>query len=305
MVYLLPRLADGDVHVGLPPMILPSPPPFGAGQVTGWAFTLYAGGAAVLLAAAWALHMGIRRRDWLPATLISGGLVCSFVEPMLDILGHLRWANDLPMFLYTNFGIPIPLLIPFAYAAFFGLEPYFWYLVFRAGATVRQVFLVFAVAALSDIILETPAVQLRIWEYYGVQPYRVLGFPWWWSFINGFAFITVGALIWYLEPRLGGWRRLWLLAVPTCGMMGAYFTVGWPHMLAINSTLPTPIKWVATTVTMLFCLVGVRCIAHFVAVAEPSTDWTFRRLLVSRLLPPGRRERVLGVHPQRWTQGPT
>lgn len=282
---------------GMPPMIVPSPDPgLTAGTGVGWFFTLYAGGVIVLIALLWGLYVGVTKKHWLPLTLVGGGLICSFVEPMLDVLGHLHWAVDLPFFLYTNFGVSIPLLIPLAYAAFFGLEPYFWSRVFGQGVTVRQVFMVYAAASLSDVVLETPAVLLHAWDYYGVQPYRILDFPWWWSFINGLGFVTIGAIIWYLDPLLKGAQRLWFVLVPVSGMMVAYFAAGWPHFVAINSTLPGPVKWIVTTLSLGLCLVGVRCIAHFVAVPEQTVHWTMPKLFLFRFLLPSQRERMLADH---------
>ena len=280
-------------YPGMPEMTLPSPPPFSAGPVAGWFFTLYAGAFLVIVALIWALYVGFKKKNWLPIILIGGGFLCSLCEPMLDFLGHLRWANDLPVYVFHNFGIDIPLLIPFCYAAFLGLEPYFWYLVFKRGVTVKQTFLVFAVAGLTDAIMETPGLNLHVYEYYGVQPFTLLKFPYWWAFLNGLSFVLIGALIWYLEPRLKGWSRAWFLIVPPCGMMMAYFPAGWPHILALNSELPEPLKWVATAITCALTLVVVRIIAYFVAVDEPTVNWTVGKLVMFRFMLPHQRERML------------
>ena len=229
-------------------------------------FTLYAGAVGRHgIALIWALYTGFKQ-NWLPLILIGGGFLCSLLEPMLDLLGHLRWANDLPFYVFTNFGIDIPLLIPFCYAAFLGLEPYFIYQLFKRGVTVKQVMLIYVAAGLSDALMETPGLLLHVYEYYGVQPYTFLGFPYWWAFINGASFMTIGFFIWYLEPRLKGWHRALFLVIPPCGMMIAYFSVGWVHILALNSNLPTALKWVATTIMMVAYVGYIRGIAHFVAV---------------------------------------
>ena len=107
----------------MPPNILPSPSDFSAGHFAGWFFTLYAGLLVVSIAVIWALWTGFKNRNWLPSMLIFGGFLCSLLEPMLDLLGHLRWANDLPFYVFTNFGIQIPPLIPFCYAAFWAWSP--------------------------------------------------------------------------------------------------------------------------------------------------------------------------------------
>lgn len=286
----------------MPPNIEPSPSDFGAGAFAGWFFTLYAGLLVVSIALIWGLYTGFKRQNWLPLMLIFGGFLCSLVEPMLDLLGHLRWANDLPFYVFTNFGIDIPLLIPFAYAAFLGLEPYFIYLLFKRGVTVKQVMFMYVIAGMTDAVLETPGLLLNVYEYYGVQPYKFLEFPYWWAFINGASFMTIGFFIWYLEPRLKGWRRALFLVLPPIGMMVAYFSVGWIHILAINSTLPTPLKWVATTIMMAGYVLYIRGIAHFVAVPEEqAVDWHFGQLLTYRLLAflPPVRQRMFDAEAKR------
>jgi hypothetical protein len=94
-----------------------------AGHFAGWFFTLYAGLLVVSIALIRALWTGFKNHNWLPSVLIFGGFLCSLSEPMLDLLGHLRWANDLPFYVFTNFGIQIPPLIPFCYAAFWAWSP--------------------------------------------------------------------------------------------------------------------------------------------------------------------------------------
>lgn len=277
----------------MPPNVLPSPSDFGVGPVAGWFFTIYCGTLLFAIALVWAIWTGFRRRNWLPTLLLGGGLLCSLLEPMIDFVGHLRWANDLPIYAFTNFGIQVPLFIPFAYGTLIGLEAYFWSRLFRQGMTVRQVFLAFAVAGLSDAAMETPGLLLHVYEYYGVQPYRFLGFPYWWAFVNGAGFITIGFLVWYLEPKLKGWYRAGFLFVGPFGFMVAYWAVSWPHFLALNATLPTAVKWIATTVTMIMCLIWIRAIASVVAVDEKTMHWTFGRLLLLRLMLPHQRERML------------
>jgi len=286
----------------MPPNILPSPSDFSAGHFAGWFFTLYAGLLVVSIALVWALWTGLKNRNWLPLMLVFGGFLCSLLEPMLDLLGHLRWANDLPFYVFTNFGIQIPLLIPFCYAAFLGLEPYFIYLLFKRGLNVKQVMLVYLIAGMTDAIMETPGLLLHVYQYYGVQPYTFLKFPYWWAFINGASFMTIGFFIWYLEPRLKGWGRALFLVLPPIGMMVAYFSVGWVHILALNSTLPTAAKWVATTIMMAGFILYIRGMAYFVAVPEEeSVDWHFGHLLTYRLLAflPSTRQRMLDDEARR------
>jgi hypothetical protein len=275
----------------VPPHILPSPPPFGAPGWAIWVFFFVAGAAAVLAALPWSLYAGFAKRNWLPLIVIVSGFLCSLSEPMLDLLGHLRWANNLPT-AFTNFGIDVPWLIPPCYAAFLGLESYFCYYMLRRGITVNQCVMVWAVGGVTDAIMETVGLNLHIYEYYGLQPYTLFRFPYWWGFINGASFFTIGFMLWFLVPRLQGARKLWLLAVSPAGMMMTYFTTGWVHILAQNAELPVWTRWVATTVTMALCVGLVRFLGSFAAVAEPTHRWHFGHFFIYRLLTRSARERL-------------
>lgn len=285
-------LPDAPLAAGYPQMICTSPPPFEASDFAIHFFFFFAGAAAVLVALPWALYAGFKKSNWIPIFVLTSGFLTSLSEPMLDLLGHLRWARNLPV-AFTNFGIDVPWLIPPCYAAFFGLEAYFVYYLLKKGITVSQAVMVFAVGGLTDAIMETMGLNLQIYEYYGVQPYTLFKFPYWWGFINGAAIFCVGFLHWYVVPRLKKPSHyLWLLPLGPAGMMMLYFTAGWPHILGLNSTLPTPAKWVLTTITMVLCVLAVRFMASFAAVDTPTHNWTFWRMFYYRVLTPGARDKL-------------
>lgn len=155
----------------------------------------------------------------------------------------------------------------------------FVYVFFEAGVTVKQImFMMLPICIMTDAVMETVGLNLGVYEYYGYQPYTLFLFPYWWGFINAASFITVGYLIWVLEPRLKGAQRLALLFVAPTGMMIAYFSTGWPHLLAHNSTMPEWGRFIFATITMAACAGLVRIIAVAVAVPEPTMNWTFGRM---------------------------
>lgn len=281
-------------YPGMPPNVCPSPPPFDAGPFASWFFLFFAGGLAVLVALPYALHRGFRRGTWMPLMVLAAGFLTCLVEPMLDFLGHLRWADDLP-FVFSNFGLQIPWLIPFCYATFYGVEAYFFYLVFKHGVTVKQLMLLFPIGIVSDAIMETVGLNLHVYEYYGHQPFEFLRFPYWWGFINGAGFVTVGFFAWYLDSKLRGVNRFAILLAGPAGMMAVYFMVGWPHILAHNSTLPVWIRDIVAAMMMVGCVLWVRGIAYFVAVDEPRMTWSVGRWLAAlvQVFFPAGRERML------------
>lgn len=284
-------LPDAPLAPGYPQMVCTSPPPFEASDFAIHFFFFFAGAAAVLAAIPWAIYAGVKRDNWVPIWVVASGFLTSLSEPMLDFLGHLRWARNLPI-AFTNFGIDVPWLIPPCYAAFFGLEAYFCYYMLKKGITVNQALMVFAIGGLTDAIMETAGLNLKIYEYYGLQPYTLFKFPYWWGFINGAAIFTVGFLHWWLVPKLKGIQYAWILAFSPAGMMMLYFTAGWPHILGLNSTLPDWIKYILTTITMVLCVLAVRFMASFAAIDTPTHNWTFLRMFFYRVMTRSAREKL-------------
>src|SRR4051794_15000130 len=107
--------------------LLPGDTPLTATDFEAWFFTFWAGLLVVLIALPWALNCIRKRRDYLPILMLATGAITSLGEPMLDHVGHLRWANNLPGPAFSNFGLDIPILIPPCYALFMGLEAYWVY----------------------------------------------------------------------------------------------------------------------------------------------------------------------------------
>ncbi|MGE4425417.1 MAG: hypothetical protein AB7G37_03065 [Solirubrobacteraceae bacterium] len=271
-------MAEYGNSAGLPPNVKPLPAGFEAGSTNEIIFFFVAGAAVVLFALPWAIRAAMKR-NFVPILVIGSGLICALEEAMLDMLGHLHWADDLTG-VYTNFGIEVPLLIPLCYVAFLGLQSYFNYFVIRNGATFKTFLMLLAMGAILDAVMETIGINLNVYEYYGVQPFELFGFPYWWAFINSASFVTVGILLHIMVPRLQGWRQLLLLIAAPYGMAATYFTVGWVHLLAHNSGLPEWARWVAAAIMMVEAVALMKVYAHFFGrkADEPAPSWTLGRM---------------------------
>lgn len=264
---------------GYPPNIQPAPGLFHASLTAEIIFFLVAGAAVVIFALPWAIKAAVKSRNYLPLIVMASGLLCSLLEPMLDLLGHLHWAeNLLPAF--TNFGITVPALIPLCYVAFLGLEAYFCYFVIRNGAHARHFVMLLGMGIATDALMETIGINLGTYLYYGVQPFTLFNFPYWWGFINGGSFVTIGAILAFAVPRLKGKQQLLLLLVAPFGMMVAYFGVGSVHILAHNSTMPTALRWVATAIMMAMMVGWMFILARLVGRPNdlPAPKWTLFRM---------------------------
>jgi hypothetical protein len=279
-------------HEGWPPNIKPSPGDFICSAPAQLAFFFIAGAAVVIFAFPWAIRAAAKK-NYTPLLVIGSGFICSLLEPMLDMLGHLHWAKNLvPAF--TNFGITVPALIPLCYVAFLGLESYFCYFVIRNGAHAKHFVMMLGLGIVTDALMETIGINLGVYTYYGVQPYKFLNFPYWWGFINGGSFVTVGAILAYAVPRLKGGQKFLLLIAAPCGMMFNYFGVGWVHILASNSTMPVALRWVATTI-MMAMMVGWMFVLHKLVGRPndmPAPNWTLWRIFAYGKVTPSRAMRA-------------
>jgi hypothetical protein len=260
----------------------------------GWLFTAYAGALVVLLALPWALRVRYKRGDPLPLLMLGAGAITSLGEPMLDHVGHLRWAENLPGPAFSNFGLHIPALIPPCYMLFMGLEAYWIYTMIQRGITKRQFGLMAIAVGLSDAIMEHPGLAMHTYQYYGNQPFKDGLFPWYWSFTNTVAICTIAILVHFLWPRLKG--RGWLVAaVLPLGIIGTTmgeFGSGFPVFLAINANMATWLQWLVGSLTLVIAVVWIQVLAELVA-SETDVKWTFWGLFKARFMLPHQRERFI------------
>ena len=288
----MPNLSQYGIPPGLPPNVKPLPAGFEAGATNELIFFFVAGAAVVIFALPWALKAAAKK-NYIPLLVMLSGFICSLEEAMLDMLGHLHWADDL-IPIYTNFGITVPLLIPLCYVAFLGLQSYFCYFVIRNGATFKHFLLLLAMGGILDAIMETIGINLNVYEYYGIQPFTLFGFPYWWAFINSASFVTVGCILAYAVPRLTGWKQLLILLAAPYGMAMTYFTVGWIHILAHNSGLPEWARWGAAAVMMVECIFYMKLLHYLFGAKDnqPTVNWTLMRMFQYTMVPSSIRDRL-------------
>jgi hypothetical protein len=271
--------------------LLPASAPLHPSSFEGWFFTFWAGALVVLIALPWAVLAVKRRGDWLPLLALGAGAITSLGEPMLDHVGHLRWADNLPGPAFSNFGLHVPALIPPCYMLFMGLEAYWIYSIIQRGINKRQFFLMFAAVAVSDAIMEHPGLAMHTYEYYGNQPFKDGLFPFYWSFTNGVAICTIAVLIHFLWPQLKGkgWLMLGVLPLGIIGTTMGEFGSGFPVFLAINANMATWLQWVIGSLTLVIAVLWIAVCAELVA-RETEVRWTFWGLFRSRFMLPHHRE---------------
>jgi hypothetical protein len=254
----------------------PVPLHYHAGRPIAWVFT---GIIAVLAGSAlwWCLRRLARERDPVPVLMWVGSFVAVVNEPMLDDLCHIWYAPNLPLTLVTGWGMKVPLLVALAWAFFVGMTGYVSYLLLERGLRRQQIYLLWAFLMALDVALEYPALGFDLWTYYSAQPFKLLGFPLWMTWINATGMFLGGFLLWLLAAHLkGNWRWLVML-FPGAGYLLSWTTLASLNYLALEWNPPAVVKWGMSALTFGFCLLAVRGIAAVVA-----TDSTFELSLTVR-----------------------
>ena len=272
--------------------LLPHPSAIVASDFDAWFFLFWAGLLVVGIALPWALKRAFLHKDYLPILMLGAGLGTSLGEPMLDLVGHLRWSENLHGPAFTNFGIPVPILIPPCYALFMGLEAYWGYMIIQRGISVKNFFMLFAACGASDAIMEHPGVIMGVYEYYGKQPFEFYKFPFYWSFTNAAAIISISVALHYLWPLVKDDPKKRLLVIPL-GLIvttAVEFGTGFPVFLAINTDLPTAVQWFIGSGTLIVATAWVWVLAQMVCDNDSELEWTFWGLFKSRFMLPKQRE---------------
>ena len=245
------------------------PPHYKANTTAMWFFTVWAGGMAIVVLPY--VIKKLRAGDSIPMYVWFGGFICSLCEPMLDHLGHLWWPHNLPGPAFSGYDLNVPWLIPPCYVFFVAMTGYWVYTKMVSGLRVKHVFMVFALAAGRDMILEYPGLSLHVYKYYGHVPTRIGPFPWFWAWTNGAAMMMVGFLLYLAVPHLKGRLRPYALLIPICGFMTAYGIAGTPYFMALNWSFPRGIQWLLAAWSFCMAFLIVRVIAFVVTTRTPNT----------------------------------
>lgn len=251
-----------------PGEILPVPADYMANEVVGMLFTVWAGGFGIAVIP-WALYRWAKKNDDIPVMMIIGGFICSLLEPMLDILGHLWWPTNLPGPAFIGYDLNVPLLIPPCYVFFIAMTGYWAYLKMKQGLDVKGVFVIWLLISMTDVIMEMPGTATGAYTYYGDASFKVLGFPLAWGWLNGTSMLMTGFTLWLIEPYLKGKNRLFIIGVPIFAMGAAYGMVAWPYFMSLNWPMPWIATRLLTLLSLVLCIILVRFVAAWVATGKP------------------------------------
>lgn len=204
------------------------------------------------------------RRDALLLACVAGGLAMGILEPMLDYLGLLWFADDNVAIANTLFERHIPLYVILGYAFFFGFQAYVVYRAILAGKPTSFFIAWFAATWVFDMALQVTGAQLDLYSYYGNQPYLIGGAPAWWFTIDACFDLFAGLAFYVLRHRLRGWGMLWVVPLLPCIYAGLNGALGWPVFSAMNTNFDPAVNgngselavWAGGTGTIVLALLA-------------------------------------------------
>lgn len=187
-----------------------------------------------LAAVSWVARLA-RRGEPLGILFLIGGLFMGLLEPYLDYLGLLWFADDNVAVVVNLFGRHVPLFVVLGYSFFFALQAFIVYRAIHLGMGTRFFLYAYVISWLFDGALQVTGAQFGLYRYYGQQPFMIFGAPAWWYTIDATLQLTAGLIFFLLRHRLVGWGRL--LVIPMLPTLYAALNgaLGWPVFTALNS----------------------------------------------------------------------
>jgi hypothetical protein len=183
--------------------------------------------------------------DRMGIVFLLGGLLSGLLEPMLDYLGLLWFADDNVAIAVETFHRHIPLYVVLGYAFYFGGFSYVAYRAFVAGRSQTWFWGFFVFDWIADFALQATGSALGLYQYYGPQPLMIFGAPAWWFTIDAAMPVLAGGIVYLMRGHLTGWRSLLVIPLVPAAYAGINAAAGWPIFSALNSTDSTVIVWAA------------------------------------------------------------
>ncbi|HEX9833488.1 MAG TPA: hypothetical protein VGA66_10470 [Mycobacterium sp.] len=218
------------------------------------AITTILGIVVVVFAAAAVREWYISGRPIFALTLV-GGLICSFNEAAVDVLGHCYFPLD-GWIGYTVFGRGVPAWVILAYVVFFGGLSYLMAKAFRAGATRKTMWTGIGIFGVLNVLLEIPMLASGLYVYYGDQPFTVAGFPISWLVINSLGSLFGAVVLTRLDWLFTGARQLLVVFVPFVTYMSSW-VLAMPYFAVTNTDAPSAVRMLAAAVSLVLGLIAI------------------------------------------------
>jgi hypothetical protein len=204
-----------------------------------------------------------------------GGFLLVIPEPLWDVLGHL-WFNNGNHLAYTVFShLDVPVNYPWwslaLYIQFGGIGAYGFFLAFSRRASARTLWLFCGGQFVMNLVVEVPLIRFGAYQYYGEQPFRILGFPLWWAFTN-FGELVAGAALFWLMARYGRKAAVAAVILVPSAFAAWELWAGWPIYAALNFGANSIVLHVVALVTAAISVTTIHVIIRSSGALYASAD---------------------------------
>lgn len=214
-----------------------------------------------LVLAFFAWRIWQKERSPIPALCMVGGAFAMFMEPIVDVLGQVWFPREGQWVLFETWGRPIPWFI-IVYIWYVGGQAVITFRSLERGALSRDIWKLYGLFFVANLICETPGLYMDLYTYYGHQPLNFFRLPLWWPVINSMMPILAGTLIWLLRPYMTGWRVLGVIPLVPAADGAANIAAAWPTWSALNTQLPAAVVWAAGCLTVALASLLIHVIAQ-------------------------------------------
>jgi len=225
---------------------------------------IFTAGSGLAVLAGLALAVRYYRQEGTVAgfTCLVGGAVASLFEPLTAANGFVYYPRQEQITLFAAYDVKIPLFLTLSYTAEIGLGALAVWRLLRAGGGPQAIVKVWLVVALGDVVLETPALWLHVFYYYGPQPLDLWGMPMYWAVLDGALGILPGVVEYLTQPwARKPWHQLVIVALFPSSVAFFYVGAGWPIWTLMHTDLPEPWIWAGSLVTVALTYLFVRVLA--------------------------------------------
>jgi hypothetical protein len=218
-----------------------------------------------LVLAFFAWRIWQKERSPIPALLMAGGAFAMFMEPIVDVLGQVWFPREGQWVLFETWGRPIPWFIV-VYIWYVGGQSLITFRSLERGAVARDIWKLYGLFFVANLICETPGLYMDLYTYYGDQPLDFFRLPLCWPAVNATMPIVAGALVFLLKPYMTGWRVLGVIPLVPAADGAANIAAAWPVWSALNTRLPDVAVWTAGCITLALASLVIHVIAQVAQV---------------------------------------
>jgi hypothetical protein len=139
----------------------------------------------------------------------------------------------------------------------------------EAPAPRRRFWQVVTVIWVVNLAIEVPVLGSGLYVYYGVQPFKLLGFPLYWLAVNSLGVGSIAILLYRFRSFLSRGRGyLAALVLPFTAQLAAVGLAGLPVFSTYNTGLSAPWKWIGAAATIVIGVVALRALSTLLPVSN-------------------------------------